>query len=305
MSFLTQQQEVAGRLRLDVANKADEATLVKRWLNQSGQEIWGKFNWPFALDRQVVQTVADITTGTVSVAAGGTSVTGSSTAFATDDIGKFIQFSSSNDWYKITAVGSATDLTIEAPYTQTSALSAGTYTIRKMFYSLGSSVEKVLTIRQAISPVKLVPVHFSDLDRYLPNPEGTSSPQHYVVWGYDGSNNWTFTLNPFPDSIMNLEVRFKKKYVDLVNDDDVSPIPSRWHSTVMIDGALYRGLEYVRTNMEDRRAEAKFQQFKAGVAEMMTDAQPDEADVHYVIRSTETRGSIKDLIRLPGDYDTR
>jgi hypothetical protein len=302
MTFLEQQQEVAGRLRLD-PNNTDQMTLVKRWLNQSQQEIWGRYDWPWAFEREVVQTVVDKTDGTVSVSAGGTTVTGSSTAFAATDVGSFIQFESSDDWYKITDVASSTELTIEAAYVGTSALSDGTYIIRKMFYATSSSVEKILDVRQAVSPRKLVLVPYRKHDQFRPRVDDTGESVRYVPWGYDNSNRWTFTLDPFPDEVLNLEIRFKKKPTSLSGDSDVSVIPEKWHSTVMIDGALYRGLEYVRTSDEDKRAEIKQGVFENGVQRMIGDADP-ESDWLPVISNTE-RSMRTFGPHLPDDFDVR
>lgn len=301
MTFLTLQQEVRSRVRLDLTD-TNLATLIKRWINQSQQEIWSKYDWPWALEREIVQTVADKTAGTVSVSAGGTTVTGSSTAFASADVGKFIQFQGSNDWYKITAVASATSLTIEASYNATSALSAGTYTIRKFFYSVSSSVEKVLSVRQVQSPHKLTLVHFRDFDAKVPHVTSTGKATSLVMWGYDSSDNWQFSVYPSPDAAYNLEVRFKKKSTDMSADSDVSDIPEKWHSTVLLDGALYRALEYARSDMSDRRAETKYQQFRAGIDEMIADAEPGSSDHHPILQSQERTLGVTQILKLPAEY---
>lgn len=300
MTFLTLQQEIAARARLDL-NKSDQATLVKRWINQAQEEIWSKYDWPWALDREVVETRVDKTAGTVSVSAAGTAVTGSSTAFASTDVDSFIQFSSSKDWYKITAVGSSAALTLEKGYVGTSALSAGTYTIRKMFYNVSANVEKVLSIRQAVSPAKLTLIPFRKFDSLRPNPESTGNPTYWIPFGYDSSNRWTFTVYPFPSVAMNMEARFKKKVTDLSADTDVSKIPEKWHGTVLLDGGLYRALEYLRTTFEDKRSEIKNAQFLKGVEEMISDAEPD-SDYHPVIQSKESHVGIETFLQLPDNY---
>src|SRR3990167_320391 len=303
MTFLQMQQELAAYFRMDQTN-SDHATLLKRWLNQSQQEIRARHDWSFALDREIVQTVADKTAGTVSISAGGTSVSGSSTSFASGDVGKFIQFSSSNDWYKITGFTDATTITIEKPYIETSALSAGTYIIRQFFYSLSSSVEKVLDMRQMSSPRKLTMVHFRDLDKRHANGTATGKASSLALWGYDSSNNWQFMIYPAADAIFNIEIRFKKKATDMSADDDVSAIPEKWHTTTLMDGAMYRGLEYVRTDHSDRRADVKKAHFEQGIAQMMADSEP-EADYHPVMQSSEAAFSISDVIRFPESYDPR
>jgi len=297
MIFSTQQAEVASHVRLGTSD-TNLATLIKRWLNQAGKEIWARADWNFSLDRQVVQTVADKTDGTVSVSSGGQTVTGSSTAFTSLDVGKFIQFESTHDWYKITAVASTTSLTIESPYTDTSALSAGDYTIRKFFYSMGSTCEKILTARQSISPSFLHVCHFREMDIFRPDPTTTGSPIVMAVFGLDSSNNIQFTPWPWPDAVENLEIRFKKNYVDLSADSDVSLIPEKWHATVMIDGAISRAYRYAAADEAGfKRAALARQQFEQGMDRMLAEQDVD-VSYHPVL---ETRDMLNDTIgpRLP------
>jgi hypothetical protein len=76
--------------------------------------------------------VADYTTGNISaVANGGTTVTGSGTSWTAGMVGKYLRITASNSanvgdglWYKISAVGSTTSLTLDTPYTGT-AITAG------------------------------------------------------------------------------------------------------------------------------------------------------------------------------------
>ena len=146
--------EVASQLNLN-GSQTKVKTIIKRWINLSQQEMFGVDDFPWTWDREVVQTVIDKTAGTVSINAGATGVTGVSTAFGSSDVGSFIQFSSTDDWYKITAVASATSLTIEKAYVGTTNLSAGTYTIRKFFYTLSANADRLLSGKQAVTPIKL------------------------------------------------------------------------------------------------------------------------------------------------------
>lgn len=302
MQFLEQQQEVASQLRLDL-NKADQATLVKRWLNQSQQEIWGETEWYFSLERLIVQTVADKTAGTVDVSAGSTTVTGTTTAFAAVDVGKFIQFSSSNDWYKIATVASATSLTIEAAYTQTTSLSAGTYTIRQFFYSLGASAERILDARQAISPSYIDAVHYRDFDIFRANPTSTGSPLLMVLYGIDSSGYLRFTPYPWPDAIINLEIRYKKVATDLSAATDTSLIPAKWHSTVMIDGALVRGHMWAlggQGAVDVAKYNAAIRRYKDGLAKMI---EQQDADPSYSpVMQNRDNASMATGPMLPAKY---
>lgn len=90
-------------------------------------------------------SIADYTTpGTISVANGSTTVTGSSTVFTitTNAVSesRYIQFaptatsstSGDNLWYQIASVNSATSITLVSPYQGTSVTSSSTYVIGQM-----------------------------------------------------------------------------------------------------------------------------------------------------------------------------
>ena len=88
------------------------------------------------------------TTGTVSISAGGTAVTGSGTTFTAAMVGRFIRFNGEAEQYEITANpgASATALTIET-YLGTANLSGATYIIsedRKALPTLFRSVHQVV-----------------------------------------------------------------------------------------------------------------------------------------------------------------
>ena len=287
-TFLVQQQELSLRLRMDLTD-ANQLALIKRWINRAQQEIWAEEDWNFALDRQILQTVVDVTAGTVSVTASDATVTGASTNFDSTHIGSYIQFSSSNNWYKITAVASATSLTIESDYVGTTDLSAGTYTIRKIFYSLGSTVEHILTARQMISPATVELVDFREFDIFVPSVTSTGDPLIMVLFGQDSSNNLRVSLYPSPSAIENIEVRFKKKAVDLSSDSDVSVIPNKWNETVMIDGALAQGYDYLSNGNTGMLSQATsmYQKFRIGIDRMKALDRPDSGK-HQVIQSRES-----------------
>ncbi len=281
--FASVVSEAAFRLRLGTADAAIN-TAVTGWANDVIQDVHGRHDWFWALDRQIVQPVADITTGTVSISAGAQAVTGSSTAFAAADVGKFIRFQSSNDWYKITAVTDATTLTIEAPYTGTSALSAGTYLIRKIFYSLPSA-EKIVGMKQAQTWRDLVCINHKDFDTFLTYADSTGKATLFCVYGQDSSNNIQFNIYPFADAAYNLEVKYKKKAVQ----DTLAGIPEKWLG-VYLDGILARGMEYVALGQPEfaRRAiDEKKSDYERGIMRMIGDSEP-ESDYTAVLMNRDT-----------------
>lgn len=204
-----------------------------------------RYPWPFLESRESVATVSDKTDGTVSVSSGATAVTGVATSFAATDIGSYIQFEDSNDWYRISARSSTTGITIDKAYVESAALSGGTYTIRKFFYSLSSSVDRILTIKNWDTAIRLVEIDFGTLDFISGAHMAVGTSSAYAAYGLDSSGNTQIMFYPFPSDLRIFEVRYVKRLSDLSADADLSVIPAKWHH-VLIEGALVFGYRYLR-----------------------------------------------------------
>lgn len=244
MQFSVLQTECFNQLGLDSSNSTNIAS-VQRWLNIAQQDIAMRYPWPFLETRESLATVADKTAGTVSVTSGATTVTGVGTAFASTDVGSFIQFSSGNDWYRISAFSSVTSITIDKAYVESANLSGGTYTIRKFLYSLSSSVDRMLDIKNWETAVRMVETDFGTMDWISWSNQAIGTTSMYAAFGLDSSGNTQLTFYPFPSSLQVFEVRYLKRLTDLSSDADLSVIPAKWHH-VIIEGALVFGFRYLR-----------------------------------------------------------
>jgi hypothetical protein len=249
-------QEVSSQTGLDYTD-ATTLVLLKRWINFIQQDIAGRWPWSFLFGREVVQTVADKTAGTVSITTATTAVTGVGTAFASGDVGKFIQFSGANDWYKVTAYTSATAITIEAPYAPTTSASGVTYTLRQMYYSLSSTADEIIDIRNWNTPLKMVQIDPWTVDDIRPNPNSSASSA-YIAYQLDSSGNVQISPIPFPNDSRNFEIRTVKRLSDLANDTDVSIIPVKWQHVVTF-GANSLGFAYKRQFKESGFWESRYE----------------------------------------------
>lgn len=264
MQFSVQQSELAAQLGLDTTD-TDQLTLIKRWLNMSQRMILGHANWPFlrASSPLVVQTVADYTTGTATVSAGGTTVTFSGT-IAASKTGQFIRFASSLDWYRITAHTAGTSTATISP-AAISANTAATYTIRKFFYSTDTTVDRIISIRQSIiPPYYLSEVSKESFDETGMSPDVSRTPEVYMIAGKDSSSIVQFAVWPVPNAVINLYVDYYPVTSDLSSDADVSVIPEKWHATTMLDGAKMLGYQWKDDN---RYVDAK-RAFEDGLEDM-------------------------------------
>lgn len=300
MNFNTMENECFAQLSLDSTATANQ-TLVTRWLNISQQDLAGRWPWNWLRSREAIVTIIDYTTGTVSVTDGATTVTGSGTTFTAGMIGRFIQLQGANDWYEITAVGGATSLTIALAYQPSSAgtnLTAGTFIIRKFFYSLSSSTDRIIDIKNWNTPLKLVEVDPRTIDDRRPNPQSTATSSAFIAYGYDSSGNLQISPYPFPNDGRLLEFRTIKRAVDLVHGDTTTTIviPAKWHH-VMIFGALALGFAYLRKFDASTFWNAEYEK---KINDMLKQQRTSEDD-QPVLKAIDSvaRGN---FVRLPDSY---
>ena len=274
-TFLQLQQELAAQVGLD-QTVSSQATLLKRWLNNAQQVILRSFEWPFLRSPTplVVQTVPDITAGTVATTAGNTAITFSTTPVDSNGNnvsvqGRFIQTSSSRDFYKITAHTSGTTsatLEIAAIYTNPTA----TYTIRKQYYSTSSNVDRIIQIFQDILPYQLIETTPEYFQSFNPGFLASGTPRMYCTAGIDASDGTgvpQFRLWPNPDSVLNLRIDYLTVATDMSADANVSVIPAKWHTTALIEGAKAQAYSF----MDDSRYANSVTLFTAMIEEMKTE----------------------------------
>ena len=245
LTFIDLQNDVYAHTGLDSTNSTDQAN-VKRWINYTQQDICSRWPWTFLLGRESIVTVNDYSTGTVSVSSGGTAVTGVGTTFAAVvDTTYFIQFSGANDWYQVTVNGGATSLTIGTAFAGTANLTNVAYTLRKFFYSLSSSADEVLDVRNWNTPVKLIQCDFRTIDLINPLVQSTNAPYAYMMFGTDASGNQVFCPYPFPGDARLFEFRTRKRPTDMSGSSDPISIPNKF-AQVIIYGANAVGFAYLR-----------------------------------------------------------
>lgn len=265
-TFLQLQQDLANQVGLDQTISSNQ-TLLKRWINKAQQRVLRAFEWPFnrSTNPLVVQTVPDYTTGTVSTTAGSTTIT-FSVAPTVSFTGRFIQTVSSKDWYRITAhTANTTTATIEigAIYNAT----ADTFIVRKVYYSTDATVDRIIQITQTTLPYQLIETTPEYFQSFNPGFLSSGTPRIYMPAGLDANGYVQFQLWPNPDAIINLYVYYLKAGVDMSADSDLSVIPEKWRTSVLIDGAQVEAFEF----LDDTRAEASELFFQKDIEEMKSE----------------------------------
>ncbi len=274
-----------------------DATKLGLWLNRAYHEILGEWNWWFLKSRDIIQTVTDYTTGTCSVSAGGSTVTFSAT-IAVSMTGRYIKFSSSDDWYQITAhTAGALTATIDPIYGQTDALVAGTYTIRKLFYTADSSIQSIISIQRMVSPDALAPLSEEGFDVVLPLYNTSSTPYRYMTTVPTSTGQLQFVLHPAPSTVINLYVNGIIDAPDMSSDSDVPIFGSRWHSAVL-DRAEY----YAFRKLDDDRAKQCFERSNITVEDMKLFYKPDLMRSRTMKSVDKTNLGVTAAFRLPSSY---
>lgn len=269
MTFTALKARIAGETGLDTTT---DDTLLGVWANAAYKNILGAFRWPWLLKNSIIQTVADITTGTVTINAGSTSGTFSSAPAVSVANQYMIQFPTvSDDWYLISAhTASQTNFTLANAFVGTSNLTAGTYICRKVYYSLPSDCDGIIGLRQAITDINLTPVDIRTFDRYLPDPTATAEPVVFALAGYDTSKNWQMTLYPTPTSVMNLQLRYYYMPSDMSSGSDTPVIPEKFDD-IIVFGALK---DYGHPYIDDDRYKWAKERFDSAMLDMKNNYNP-------------------------------
>lgn len=275
-------------------------TNVKVWLNFVQQDLCARWPWSFLYGRESLATIPDYSIGTVSLTNGSPTVTGTITNWSVlqGDGTYFIQFSSANDWYQVTARGSTTSLTMATNYQLPTTTTNLTYTLRKFFYSLSSTADEVLDIRNWNTPVKLIQVDFRTIDLINPLAQSTNAPYAYMMYGTDSSGNLVYSPYPFPTDNRLFEFRTRKRPTDMSAGSDSPSIPNKY-AHVLAFGAIAVGFAYLR-RFEDAQAwDAKFEARVGG----MKKEYMQSGDYQPVLGSIDTisRGR---WIQFPASYPT-
>lgn len=268
MDFSVLKTRVANEVGLDVTI---DATILGAWVNAAYKQLCGTENWPWLLKIGTIQTVADRTTGTVSINAASASLTFSSGPAASVANQYMIQFTTvSNDWYLISAHSAgSTSATLSVPFNGTVNLTGATYLLRKVFYSLASTCDRIVDARQARTQSKLGAVDIRTFDRYLPDPQATGDPLYYYLAGVDTSKYWQVGLYPIPSTVENIQIRFLEIPADLTGTD-LPNLPEKFHD-VLIFGALWMfGHAYI----DDSRIQSAKARFDQSVEAMRENYNP-------------------------------
>lgn len=273
-------------LRTDFLNRVREATgvtatntIVDRYLNLGLVDMHLHKQWWWAERRDVIVTRDDYSTGTVTVSEGATAVTGASTVWTTanafgvnnaraDDK---ITLGAVSDVYRISAVGSATSLTLASRFTG-SDLSAGSYTVFQDEYSLASDFWQPLDYRifseergiRLLSPRDFYRLYPRNSIRGAPKfatlielgPSGSTTLRRRVVFAPAPDNEYTIPYRYITTSLGITSAGAQQ--AQLTNDTDEPIVPLRYRQGVVYH-ALYHWYRDRKDDVRSQEAKAEYE----------------------------------------------
>lgn len=137
---------VAAEVGLDPDRVTQDATNIKRWINDTRQEI---YSLPVRLSAAEYVSefpgTANVTAGTFTATQNLAEVTGASTSWTAAMAGRYFRNTNNGVWQRISRVTDTTHLTLESGWPGTGATAAN-YQIWKRYYFMPHKVDKIITI---------------------------------------------------------------------------------------------------------------------------------------------------------------
>lgn len=215
--------------------------VVNTFINHVYADVCASFDWDWMRLETGVVMVPASTAPTGTIAASGVSITGSSTAFDSSNIGSYIQLLPlQKESHRIIAVTSPTAMTVETTISQ-DVDSGSSYMIFTPDYILSEQID-VSSIKFIINTNKTLRLEYTPeilLERYFAN-EGSiamsDTPRYWCSLGATGGYP-IIRMFPIPTQYVYLKIAAVKETPELVTSNDTPLIPMRYQE-VLEHGAL-------------------------------------------------------------------
>ena len=265
----------------EILNKMRQPTNVtavtsqaKRYANTALHDMVFGFEYKLPwLERNATLIVqAPYTTGTVSVAAGSTTLTGVTTLWDTNNTygvknarttGKLNL--GDNNIYSVNAVGGDTSITLNERYVASADLSASTYIYFEDEYSLASDFLKLVDVKRFTTAYDIPVIGRNEFRKRYPRPNISGTPRVCTLLdkSFSGSTSPVMTVQfyPYPSTTMlipysyittNLAVSSAGvEAASMSSDDDEPALPKRYRNAI-VEYAIWK---WYRDKKDDARSE--------------------------------------------------
>ena len=283
-TFLDLYTDLQNRCRVTTGVSATE-TQAKRYINIALADfnLGFQYKLPWLERTAQLRTHAPYSTGTVAISVGSTSLTGTSTLWATSNsysennartTGKLV-FEGTTDIYPITTVTSDTAITLTNKYVGSAALSGADYTYFEDTYDLASDFLRPIDFQffSQARNIQLIPR--DEFRRRFPRPNVAGNPEYACLLDLapNGSTSPIRRVQfyPYPSTTLIIPYTYVTNAVgvnasgtaltSLSSDTDEPLIPLRYRHAVIYH-ALYHWYR-------DKRDDARSQEAKAEYTDIM------------------------------------
>lgn len=210
------------RLELLMAAHVMKADIGKL-INRVHQEEVESYVWHRLKAYTILNTVAPISAGTVSITQGQDTVTGVGTSFQTTDVGKGIRIDGDDTPLEVTARASTTSITVEKVWAK-ATVSGVAYSLFPLYYTMPSGWQRVLFVKRTYEVKETTQEH---LNLYDPNRTSTGDQaQRWAPAGRDSSDLIRIELWPVPSAAVAYRVQGLKGHTDLSAENDRPLVPA-------------------------------------------------------------------------------
>ena len=285
-------------LRTALINAARDATgitatndIADRYVNIALHDMHITDNFPWAIRDAILITHPTYTTGTVTITQGSTSLTGASTAWATNNAfgqanardGGKLKLASVSDVYEVSGTPTATAITLRSRFTG-SDLSAASYTYFEDEYDLASDFFRPVDLKQFSSPANIILISPSEFRRRYLRNDITGAPKIATViddpFGATTARVQRVIFRPAPDAAYtipyfyitsNLAVSSAGvEQTQLTATTDEPIVPLRYRHAILFH-ALYH---YWRDRKDDARSQEARMEYIDLVRRITQDTSP-------------------------------
>lgn len=247
-------------------NKLPSA-IVAEFIKTENREIVENWDWSRRRTTVMINTVAPVTQGTISIVQGSAIVNGVGTAFVAGNVGQYLRIGE-DSYYKIQSVQNGLQLTLEAVYVYPSIVGSG-YSIFQFSYSLPSNIEKVLSIKsRTVKLVERTKILIDMIDSAKTSTD--SDPECWSNGDRDSSGNATFEIWP-PSSDAHPLIISCLLVGDVVNASDV-PL---YRADVLKWKAASDAAEYLDSVVENpnwaKKGERYYKNYKEALEQAILD----------------------------------
>jgi hypothetical protein len=188
------------RYRLSKLLPGVDHDLIDGWISDRYTEILDRLKWQRRKKRSVIQTTAPYETGTITLTAGSTSVTGTGTTFTSAHTGMLLRVPHRNEWYTFTYASGTTGTLDRAFEGDTGTFS---YKLYKTLYALPADCRILGAVSNLQNETSITETGF------LPDATtGTPQACRKLMDNASDPPQMQIDLYPIPDAVYSLSVEY-------------------------------------------------------------------------------------------------